>query len=198
MRPKKSIILGFLLFALLAVTIFASCGGNDMRSKKALDNFSKLIDGGDFNDFTLTIYYMSPFTLTRAPLSVDDLVYGITAVNETPREKDDKNGSYEKKIVIDGSRLEENIDLLNQIKNVTLIPVEKKSYINARIYYLFETKKDGKIFDVVLWGGYDENSMFVNEVEVKENDIFYDVLRAFLPEDAVNNLNNYVVGIWPK
>ena len=194
---KKSMILGLSLFAFLTVAIFASCGGNDMCLKKPLDNFSKLIDGGDFNDFTLTIYYMSPFILTRAPLSVDDLVYGITAVNETPREKDDKNGLYEQKIIIEGSRLEEHIDLLNQIKNATLIPEEKKSYVNARIYYLFETKKDGRIFDVVLWGGYDENSIFVNEVEVKENDIFYDVLRAFLPEDAVNNLNNYIAGVWP-
>jgi hypothetical protein len=46
-------------------------------------------------------------------LKVDELIYVITEVNEPPREKNDKNGFYE--IVINGSRLEEHIDLLKQI-----------------------------------------------------------------------------------
>ena len=66
---------------------------------------------------------------------------------------------------------------------MNLIPVWKKSYLNARIYYVFETGEQGKILDVAMWG--DNANIFVNEIEIKENDIFYDVLITFLPEDLI-------------
>ena len=34
-------------------------------------------------------------------------------------------------------------------------PVVPGSYLDARICYVLESKKNGKLFDVAMWGGYD-------------------------------------------
>jgi hypothetical protein len=91
-----------------------------MQSEIGLNNFSKLIEKKNFDDLSLTIYYMSPFTATGYPWSAEDLI--------SRRE--------ENKIVINGSRLEEHIDLLNQINNNVLTQVDHKSRINARFMCL--------------------------------------------------------------
>ena len=167
MIRNKSVILGLLI--LLTITILTSCAGTDMRPEKALKYFTEQIEQGNLRDISLKIYYVSPDILTLHPLSVEDLLRGHP-------------------IVIDGTRLEEHIDLLKQMTNAALIPVEHESRINARYYYVFETKKGNKIFDVAMWG--DDSSMYVNGVEFKENNIFYDVLMPFVPEDAAEELKN--------
>ncbi|MDQ6422392.1 hypothetical protein RB620_23455 [Paenibacillus sp. LHD-117] len=174
MNLQKRIIIRFPILMLLAVTILASCGGNNMRPEKALNSFSKLIENKNLDDLSLTIYYISPSILTRAPLSVDGLI----------------NSSHVHKEVANGSSLEEHIDLLNQLSNDVLIPVENKSRIDARFYYVFETKKNRKIFDVSMWGN--DNSIFVNGLEVQEDDIFYDVVMPLLSEDGVKALETYL------
>ena len=173
MNIKKVIVLGFSILILLAVTILASCGGNDMQSKKASDYFSKLTEKENLDNLSLTIYYINPSILTRAPLSVDNLI----------------NHNAVHRIVVPGIELTENSDLFKNIGNVDFIPVKKKSRINARLYYIFEAGEDGKIVDVAMWG--DDSSVFVNGVEVKDNDVFYDVIRPFLTEDAVKELEIY-------
>ena len=78
--------------------------------------------------------------------------------------------------------------------NVELIPVEKKSYIDARIYYVFELNGTNKLFDVILWGGInDYKSLFVNGIEIEENSIFFDVMLPFLSEEETTELNNYFI-----
>jgi hypothetical protein len=177
MNARKTKISGFIIFILLALTILSSCGGNDIQSKKALNNFSKLIEEENFDDLSLTIYYMSPFAATRYPWSAEDLI----------------NRREENKIVINGSRLEEHIDLLNQINNNVLTPVEHKFRISAWLHYVFETKKDGKLFSVSMWG--EDNSIFVNGIEIKGNEIFYDIVMPFLPTDVVKEFETYLNGI---
>jgi len=120
------------------------------------------------------------------PLSVEDLIYGIRAVNDPPRIKNDKNGAYDHKIIIDGSSLEEHCDLFKQICSDILIPVEQKSRIDARFYYVFKTEKNRKIFDVAMWGH--DGSIYVNGLEVQENDIFYKIVMPFLPDYMAVNL----------
>ena len=174
MKIKKAKVLGFLTFLLFISTILSGCGQDDMRSEKVLNDFSRLIESGKLNDLSLTIYYISPYILTEIPLSVDDLI----------------NFNSGKKIVISGSDLEENIDLFKKITKNDLIPVKKTSQIDARFYYVFESEKEGKILDVAMWGN--NNSVFVNGFEVEENDVFYDIIKPFLPEDAVKDLEVYI------
>jgi hypothetical protein len=84
----------------------------------------------------------------------------------------------------------EHTDLLKQLSNAALIPVEPESRINARLYYVFETKKGKKILDVAMWGN--DSSIYVNGLEVKENINFYDVLMPFLPEDKAKEFKEYL------
>jgi hypothetical protein len=164
---KYRIILGLLIF--LSVIPLTGCGGGAMRAEAALKNFSKQIERGNLDNLRLRIYYMNPSFLTMIPVSVEDLINA-------------EDGGWVKKIVVDGNSLEEHIGLLKQVGNITLIPVKDKSDIDARIYYIFETNKSNKIFDVAMWGDY--NSVFVNGFEVEANDIFYDLIIPFLPEDG--------------
>ncbi|AIQ54616.1 hypothetical protein [Paenibacillus sp. FSL R7-0331] len=161
---KNKSISGCLILLIFAIAMLTS--RENIHPKEPALNISKRVAKEDINDISLTIYYLNPFILTRYPLSAEDLI-SFTDVQ---------------KIVIRGGDLEEPMDLLKQI-NDDLESVKKKSRVNARIYYVFESKKNGKLFDVAMWGR--DSSVFVNGVEVKGNDIFYDVIKTFLPEDTV-------------
>lgn len=171
---QKRVILGLLMLLLLATVVLISLCAIRMHSKKSSVEISKFIKQDDLRDLSLTIYYMSPFILTRKPISDTDLAGGL----------------YEYKVTIPGRILGEHIDLLNKMIETDLEPVTKGSHLNARIYYVFETKKDDKIFSVSMWG--ENNSMFVNGHEVKENKAFYDIIMPFLPENAVQELQTYL------
>ncbi len=156
-----------------------------MRAEAALKNFSKQIERGNLDNLRLIIYYMNPNILTGIPVSVEALINS---------EGDDRV----QKFVIDGNSLEEHIGLLKQVGNITLIPVKEESYINARIYYVFETNKGKKIFDVTMWGWGmgegDEEYIYINGFAFKENDIFYDLIIPFLPEDEAYIVEGYKQG----
>lgn len=179
MNLKKRMTVGLPILILLAVSILASCGGNDIGPDNGLNKFSKLVEEEKLDDLSLTIYHIYPATLTRLPLSVDDLI----------------NYRNVNKVVVHGSSLVEHINLLKQLNKDVLKSVKNNSRIDARYYYVFETKKKGKIFDVAMWGGNDDYSIFVNGVEFQENDIFYNVIMPFLSEDGVEELNMYL-GRW--
>jgi hypothetical protein len=117
-------------------------------------------------DFTLSVYYIDPRILTRAALSVDRLI----------------NYSIVTNIVINSDELKEHIDLLKRLNSAELIPVEEESYIDARLYYVFESEKDGKILDVALCTS--RGHMFVNGMEVAMNPVFVELVLPFLPEEA--------------
>ena len=119
-------------------------------------------------DLSLTIYYIDPWEFTLLPLSVDLLINNY---------KDD---------VIYINDLEEHTDLLKQINSDVLIPVEHESRIYAWIYYVFKTKNNRKIFDVAMWG--DDFSIYVNGLEIQENNVFYNIVTPFLPEDIAEYL----------
>lgn len=97
-------------------------------------------------------------------------------------------------IDVEGNLLTEHSDLFKQLGFDILIPIEKKSFekpfINARIFYVFEDSKGRKLFDVSMWGK--ERSVFVNGVEFRENDIFYDIIIPFLPTDIASDLEYYL------
>mgnify|MGYP000867909886 CR=1 FL=1 len=175
MRTKNNVIISLLLLSALTIaTILTSCGGNNMRPEKAIKEYLEIIEKETFDELSLTIYYIDPMLLTRAPLSVDKLI----------------NFNNVNKIVIDGSELENHIDLLRQISADKLKPVRNPSRINARIYYVFKTAEEDKILDIAMWG--DNNSTFVNGLEVKENDVYLNIIMPFLTEEAKNDLEPYL------
>jgi len=190
MRQKKYLLFGVIIILLITISILTRSRSNCMQTQKPFYEFSNLSDISDINDLSLTIYYLNPFFITRYPISIDDLVYGITGLNEPIRERNDIHGIYDHKIIVDSYRLKEHIELIKQMSDYFLIPVEYESYIDTRIYYVFKTEECNSVLDVSMWGN--NNSMFINGIEIKENKFFYDIIMPFLPEDAAFNLEAYI------
>jgi hypothetical protein len=168
MNVKKHIIVGVLIFLIFATPILLS-----IYLEKLSPSVAEQIENENISDLSLTIYYIHPSSLFFIPItSADDLIHRSS-----------------EKIVVNGSDLLEHINLFKQINQDVLIPVMKKSHdFHFRVYYMLESKKNGKIFDVLMWG--DEQSMFVNKVEIKENDIFYDIIIPFLSKDDAKTMED--------
>jgi len=168
MNPKKRISLRFLFVLLLAIIILSSCGGNYMSPERALRDFSSRIEQGNLGNLTLTIYYRDLRSTVRFPYSVEDLV----------------DWGHVHKIVVDDNALKEHIELLRAINADNLIPIAHELPMDAMLYYVFEVG-GRKIFGFVPQAGGNDSSMFINGVEFEWNDIFFDVVRPFLPKDEV-------------
>ena len=167
---KRMTLIIVSILALLVIGIIIIVNGvNNMSPEKALNNFVKQIEEGNFDDISLTIYYSHIFT-PLAITSVKDLI----------------NHSSTQKFVFDGNQLAEHIDLLKTISNVELIPTKNISYTDARIHYVFE-KKGRKIFDVTIGGLYEyedgayEAIIFVNGKKFKNDEILDKIMEPFLP-----------------
>jgi len=196
MNLKK--IIYFFILPLLAIIIAISVvvGINIMNSKKTPISFSEYIKQGEYGGLRLTIYYMRPTTSTPAPVSIDELLYG----NNPPKKKNEIYGWYDYKIILEGgSNDHENFEILKQLADLDIIPVENVSYTNARIYYVFENEKGQKIYDVAMWGYLTNsnnsayvNSVYVNGIAVEWNDTFCEVIMPFLPGKDARILERYV------
>jgi hypothetical protein len=146
MNTRNYIII---VFFILVLIIFGVFKGVNINSKKISIDFSELISNESLDDIRLTIIYEAPSSLTPIPWSIDHII----------------NSESDKKIVINGSELGELFDLFEKTKKVDLILVKKKSpYVDVRIYYVLESKENGKLFDVAMWGF--DDSLYVNRVEV--------------------------------
>ena len=176
LKIDKRTAMGILVIAIsMVISIVTVHGVINMSPRRALNNFVRQIERGNINDITLTIYWSNVFSPVR--FSVRDLIHQSTTI----------------RIVVDGSQLAEHIDLLRTIKDVTLAPVERRSLIDARIHYVFRNARGRRIFDIAMWGGaadYDGlfftdgvfiASIFINGVEFKLDETFYDIIRPFLP-----------------
>jgi hypothetical protein len=180
---KKHAAIKIIILLFVSMIVISICMEANMLARKPSLDFSKIFDKEDIDDISLSIFYISPFILTTFPLGVDDLMYD----NSTFR------------IVVNGNELEKSIILLKQMSGDDLILAKTRStYMNVRLYYVFESKKNGKLLDVAMWGyGGEEGGIFINGIDVKENDIFYRVVIPFMPENAVEEFENYRAGIWP-
>ena len=137
-------------------------------------DFSELAQYGNFNELSLTIYHFCPFKLTPFSVTNDGL----------------KNDGCDYRIIIEGNELERYTELLTQLDDIVLTPVEQESYIDARLYYIFEHRRSGATFSVAMSGH--NYSMFVNGNEVERNDTLYDVIMPFLPDDLAQELQTYI------
>lgn len=166
---KRSIVVICLLGLLLA-TSMAGCLNSYTQLQDGVDFYQEMLEEDIPEDLSLSIYYINPSILTRVPLSTDDLIKfpGV------------------KKIIIESQDLEEHMTLLKKMDSTILHPVKEKSYINARLYYVFEVGSSDKILEVAI--NQLHGSVFVNGVEVEDNQLFYDIIIPFLTEDDLNIL----------
>lgn len=164
-----------LVFLVLVIFMSAIIINYSNSSRDPVLRFAEIIEDEKLNRLSLTIYYMDPRVYTYMPLSIDDLTDGTD------------EDVY--RVTISGSDLEEHIDLLKQLVETPLAPVDQGQRLNARIYYVFETRNGDKLFEVAMWGS--EGNAFVNGCEVEVNTIFYDILIAFLPDNASEEVQKY-------
>jgi len=167
-----------LVLSLISVVILAGCSGrgSDMSPEEALEYFVTQARSGNLVDYRLTIYFFYPdFLPWLPPANLNDL----------------KQSEFVSIITVGGGWLDMtfgwDVELSNQISVNSLLLVEEGSRMMPRIYYVFETNRGRKIFDVAMWG--DNGSIFVNGLEIERNVVFYDIIRPFLPQNAVENMD---------
>ena len=130
---KCMVRLLLLLFIFLYIFNLTGCSNSsDQLLQDALAAYSNMIAQEIPYDLILTIYYIDPFILTRAPLSPDDLMQaGMT-----------------EKIVVHSQALKDNLAVLASLEWSILTPVKKESYMDARIHYVFERGNGEKLLEV--------------------------------------------------
>ena len=173
---RRKVSLGHLALLSIALAMLvgcAGCGGNYMRPGELSNTFSESNENMNLDDLSLTIYYVDTEIRFRMPPSVDRLIIA----------------EYAHKIVVGSERSEELIALLNQLKEVDLVPVMHE-LVSARVYYVFESSRDGDVFDVAIFGG--TGKMFVNGQTAEVDEFFIDAIMPFLDERASQQVNGYL------
>ena len=167
MNMKKFIIIGLgilLLFASI-LTIFVA---DNMNRTRSMREFKRIVEQGNLEDITLTIYYVG-LVFAHWPVTVDYVI-----------------ARHHYKAVVDGVRLAEHIDLLQELGSVDMRRIRSEGGLWAEVYYIFETNCGRKLLDVALW--VDNYNVLVNGFEVRGNDIFTDVIIPFLSEEIAEFL----------
>ena len=155
---------------IVTIVLLTGCFSNSAKLRWELYDYEEMMQGDIPKDLRLTIYYMSPKILTRFPLNTDQMV----SFRET------------KSIVVSSEKLALYLPVLKNLKHSVLQPVEEETYLNARLYYVFETGNSNKILEIAI--SYIHSNVFVNGIEVKDNPIFYEIIDPFLTEDAHSTL----------
>ena len=183
MSLRKKIILISIMLVLIISTILVFWTVNNVRQTREPINFAEIIEQGRVDELTLAIYYWSPYYLTPRSWGVDDVM------------------DEQRQHVVAGDILKKHIDLLKQLDDAVLVPVEYEAFLNARMHYVFEHRRSRRTFTVSMWGwgcpDMERESIFVNGVAVEEERIFYDVLMQFLPEDLAMELETYLKSFYP-
>lgn len=149
-------------------------------------NLAKVVENGWEWSLKLTVYYDEDTMQHYIPWSVTMLQENCHVITV--------NGNSQ----WGGSAWEDekNKQLLEIMSHTALIPTnpenEKSSYLDARIYYVFQSKITGRVFTVALDGyNYDKGIaiMVVNGKEVEYNEVFFEVVEPFL-----NNYSPIAIG----
>ena len=199
-------IVAFLLFIACVLAGFVI---NKMHEKKysrealeliqELEAFEKVINSGNYDDLSLTIYHTSPYG-ERERLSASELKEYVSK-----QENDMKDSIYREYIT--GEELKENVDLLKRINSDT-VKLRGNTYwsVDTRIYYEFK-HKDEVILKVALWGyprgkwpkynGSNASAIINGRFEVKGTEVFCEVIMPYLHEDDAKNLHDFVKGTLP-
>ena len=159
-------------FILLIVLLFlhlTGCAINE-STKTMSTNICELLEKEDITDITLKIYYMPQNIVTYAPLDIEPFVSICKRGNLNSHE-----------IIIDGLQLEPYIHHLKEMDELNLSILSDEYFVNCRIYYILESRKNGILLEVVPRT---DSAMLVNGVYVEDNELFYDFITPFLPEEA--------------
>ena len=156
---KKTLVILAALFCLL---LLPGCS----QKSKLCNQIQDALAEEKLEDLRITVYFANPWACYRAPLRVEDLInwvdnqeYGIMMYRF---EGQDCLGSVQV--------------IQDQLRPDVIEPIElTRRYVDARVYYVLENQKGEKILELLIGGG-DPGCMFLNDMPVDYNAVFYDVI----------------------
>ena len=169
MNKWKRLVLCIFILVFMTVFVVIAVKVGDMRM-----TLSDYIERGKLCDLNLKIYYMHPNILTLFPVPLELYLNDIY---------------FSFDILVDGSELEDHTDLLKRIIKASYIVAESDLREQVRLYYVFETKKGRKVFDVLFSST--DGKIIVNGVAVEQNYAFYELMTHFLPAELAEVVEGY-------
>lgn len=160
---KKTVIIVCVLLCVLLLAVSAYLFA-PKSLEAGLANYSRIImDPPD--DLRLKIYFIWPGTLTRFPWSAEHLMT-MEDVNT---------------VVVESEELAKHSALLGKLNASAITPVDNDSYIDARLYYVFERDNGRPILEVIVNGP--NEAYFVNGYEVEPTPLIYEIITPFLSDE---------------
>ena len=164
------IVFACFICVVILLALLTDFDRNDRQLQAEFDEFSKILQQDTEEELSLTIYYIDPSILTRFPLKIEDLV----------------QCSDVQKIYVNSEQLTACWDVLKQLNAENITRVKEPSYLDARMCYIFETERNGKVLEVAFGGN--NQSVFINGIEVYNNHIFRDILELYVTESTMEQL----------
>lgn len=163
----------WLLLILALLVVCTSCTNSEKTSEKTNLNhlfvgYTHMIENGIPEDVSLRIFFIDPSTMTQFPWKPFHL-----------------RGSFDcQYIYIEAQELRQHISTLRKLDYLMLDAPEpdEKTYLNARVCYIFESKSSGKILEVAMNNIY--GKVFINDVYMGDNPVFSEIIEPFLHRKA--------------
>jgi len=126
----------------------------------------------DFEDMTVSIYWLESYVLNRYPWSKNDLIERADNV-----------------IILQGDEIKGKLEWFKDISEKDIELLEEDQKPDARFYVLIESAEKGKLFELLMFG--DSFSYFVNGHLIQWNDKIINALIPLLDEKAFSDLELY-------
>ena len=182
----KKIIVLLIVAALLFSAALVILNWNEIKLKFVLDRYNRILNRELPQDFTLKIYWMSPYIDTYMSVTVESI--------KTDYEE------HTRTIVVTSKEMAKHLEALKQLNSSVIQTTDAFHRDDRRLYYVFET--EGKsILDVSLFpgGGTDEGvNAYICGIKVKPNPALYEAIIPFLSEEDRKFLHLYEIGIISK
>ena len=172
MRERKNRIWHILICLAFAFTMLSACQNQDPVKQKLVRDLRNLAETEDFEDMTVSIYWLESYVLNRYPWSKNDLIERADNV-----------------IILQGDEIKGKLEWFKDISEKDIELLEEDQKPDARFYVLIESVEKGKLFELLMFG--DSFSCFVNGHRIQWTDKIINALIPLLDEKAFSDLELY-------
>lgn len=164
---KKGILCLAVIIKLLAVIVVVTFMNPSLRLHNAIKSFINTFGAEVPEGASLTIYYMEPWFLTRAPVDTDQI----------------KEYSNTKVIAVPYDELVAHQTVFSKLAAASFTIIKDDYYTDARLYYVFASDNGRKMLGVTVNAGGDDTAE-INGIPVKFHPILLEIIEPFLTADA--------------
>ncbi len=173
MKESKNKVCFFIICLVITSMLLSACGSQKTVKQKLVSELTSLAKTQEFDDITVSVYLISPWMFPRERFTIAEI----------------KKYAATKTFTLKGAKIEGKLDLFGEIKESDIELSQKKHPKKTRFYVLIESAENGKLLELLLFGGY--GTCFINGVEIKPNDKILEALTPLLSESALRNLEVY-------